>query len=129
MKWTITEPGSEQANTLLSELASGTISLVAPAHLVGEVTNGLRKRVSQGVLTREDALAAVDSLDALELDFRFDIDRWFRTLRAAMDWHVTTYDALYVLLALDVGGELVTDDARLVEAARANSLPVRPLTA
>lgn len=129
MKWIVTEAGSEQANTLLGDLASGAISLVAPAHLVGEVANGLRKRVAQGVLSRDDALAAVDTLEALELHFLVDSDRWFRTLRAAMDWHVTTYDALYVLLAVDLGGELVTGDARLVDAARANSLPVRPLTA
>ena len=128
LKWVVTEAGSEQANTLLSDLANGTITIVAPAHLVGEVANGLRKRVSQGVLSRDDALAAIDTLDALELDYLVDSARWFRTLRAAMDWQVTTYDALYVLLALDVAGELVTGDARLVEAARANSLPVRPLT-
>jgi predicted nucleic acid-binding protein len=54
--------------------------------------------------------------------------RWRRSLGAALQWGVTTYDALYVLLALDLDAELVTADRRLVESTRARSLPVRPLT-
>ena len=53
---------------------------------------------------------------------------WFRTLQAAMDWQVTTYDALYVLLAFDLDSELVTADDRLADTARERSLPVRSLT-
>ncbi|MGI8947630.1 MAG: hypothetical protein ACR2FV_06615 [Ornithinimicrobium sp.] len=54
-------------------------------------------------------------------------ERWFRSLGAALDWGVTTYDALDVLLALDLDAEVVTADARLASAARAHSLPVRLL--
>lgn len=64
---------------------------------------------------------------ALDLDFSGGPERWLRCLRAALDWGVTTYDALYVLLALDLDAELVTADVRLVETARGGSLPVRPL--
>jgi len=128
LKWVVTEAGSDEATSLLTHLADGAVSLVAPEHLVGEVGNGLRKRVAQGVLDADDALAALDAVASLGLEFIGGTERWFRSLRAALDWGVTTYDALYVLLALDLDAELITADLRLVDSALRKSLPVRPLT-
>lgn len=127
LKWVVTEAGSDQAAELLSDLASGAVSLVAPDHLVGEVGNGLRKRVAQGVLSADDARAAMNAIAALDLDFLGGAERWFRALPAVLDWQVTTYDALYVLLAADLDTEVVTADARLADCALQNALPVRPL--
>jgi predicted nucleic acid-binding protein len=128
LKWVVTEAGSEQASALLTDLSSGALSLFAPEHLVGEIGNGLRKRVTQNVLSVDDALTALDAVAALELEFIGGSERWFRSLRAALDWQLTTYDALYVLLALDLDAELVTADVRLAEAALEHALPVRQLT-
>ena len=127
LKWVVTEAGSDQAATLLTGMASGELSLLAPEHLLGEVGNGLRKRVAQGILSADDALAAFDAIVALELEFFAGPQRWVPCLRAALDWQLTTYDALYVQLALDLDAELITADLRLAETARSQSLPVRPL--
>lgn len=127
LKWVVTEVGSDQASDLLTQMAHGALALVGPEHLAGEVGNGLRKRVAQGVLRADDALSALDAIAALELEFVGGEDRWFRSLAAALDWQLTTYDALYVLLALDLDAELVTADLRLIETARKRALPVRPL--
>lgn len=129
LKWVVTEVGSEEASALLTDLAAGAVSLATPEHLVGEVSNGLRKRVAQGILSVDDALAALDAVAALELEFVGGPERWFRSLSAALDWQVPTYDALYILLALDLDTELVTADVRLADAARGHALPVRRLTA
>lgn len=129
LKWVVTEAGSDEANRLLTHLAEGTLSLVAPEHAVGEVGNGLRKRVAQGVLGADDALAAFDALASLDLELVGGSDRWFGSLRAALDWGVTTYDALYLQLAVDLGVELITADTRLTASALQQSLPVRLLTA
>lgn len=128
MKWVVTEAGSDEAVALLATVGQGG-SLVAPEHLLGEVGNGLRKRVAQGVLTAGDAVVALDTVADLDLELIGGSERWIRSLSAALDWGVTTYDALYVLLALDLEAELVTADMRLVDAARRKSLPVRPLIA
>lgn len=126
LKWVVTERGTEQADALLSYLSTGTVSLAVPEHLVGEVANGLRKRVAQGVLGTNDALDALDAIAALELDFLGGTECWSRTLDAAMKWGVTTYDALYVLLAVDLGAELITADERLADAAVARSAGAAP---
>ncbi len=127
LKWVVTEPGTEEAGALLTDMADHATILVAPEHVLGEVGNGLRKRVAQGVLVAADAVDALDAMAALGVELVGGQERWLRALRAALDWGVTTYDALYVLLALDLDAQLVTADGRLVDAARRGSLPVRPL--
>lgn len=128
LKWVVAESGSHEANQLLDDLADNTVSLAAPEHLVGEVGNGLRKRIVQGLLSVDEAQAALDAIAALDLELVGGSERWFRALPAAVEWGLTTYDALYVLLALDLGAELLTADLRLVESAIRRSLPVRLLT-
>ncbi|MGQ0775969.1 MAG: type II toxin-antitoxin system VapC family toxin [Pseudonocardiales bacterium] len=125
LKWVIAEPGSEAAAVLLDEMAAGAVALLAPEHLVGEVANGLRKRVAQSVLTVEDAYEALDAIEHLELTFVGGAGRWFQCLSAALEWGITTYDALYVLLAKDFSAELVTADERLHAAA--TGIPIRLL--
>lgn len=127
LKWVIFEEGSDEAGLLLTRLAAGELGLIAPEHLVGEVGNGLRKRVRQGILGIEDALSALDAIAALGIEFFGGRERWFRSLDAALEWELTTYDALYLLLALDLQAELITADRRLAQSARSRSLPVRSL--
>ncbi|MGH3778797.1 MAG: type II toxin-antitoxin system VapC family toxin [Pseudonocardiaceae bacterium] len=117
LKWVVNEPGSKEAAALLDEMAVGEVALLAPEHLVGEVANGLRKRVTQKVLTVEDACSALDAIAHLELTFVCGAGRWFRCLPAALEWGITSYDALYMLLARDFGAVLVTADERLHTAA------------
>lgn len=128
LKWVMTEAGSDEASLLLADMVDRDLSLVAPEHLLGEIGNGLRKRVAQGALSADDALAAMEAIAALDLELVGGSERWFRSLSAALQWEVTTYDALYVLLAVDLDAELITADVRLAESAGRKSLPVRRLT-
>ncbi|MBS1848691.1 MAG: type II toxin-antitoxin system VapC family toxin [Actinobacteria bacterium] len=128
LKWVVTEDGSVQANGLLDQVAGGGLTLVAPGHLLGEVGNGLRKRVAQRVLTRADAIAGFDAIGRVGIEFVSGRLHWGRTLRAALDWNLTTYDALYLLLAEDLGVDLVTADRRLIDAARHHHLAARTLS-
>lgn len=127
LKWVVTEEGSDEASMLLSQLADEDLKLIAPEHLIGEVANGLRKRVGQGTVGVDDALAALDAIAALGVEFFGGQERWLRSLDAALEWELTTYDALYVLLALDLQAELITADRRLAHSAQMRSLPVRSL--
>lgn len=127
LKWVITEPGSDDANRLLDESTRGSVVLVAPEHMLGEVGNGLRKRVARGLLEAGAAIDALVAITELDLHLLAGAERWVHSLTNALRWGVTTYDALYIAAAIDVGGELVTADGRLVTAARPLGLPVRAL--
>jgi predicted nucleic acid-binding protein len=125
LKWVVDEPGSDAAAALLDDMSAGALALLAPEHLVGEVANGLRKRVAQKVLAAEDACAALDAIAHLELTFVGGAGRWFECLPAALTWGLTAYDALYLLVARDFNATLVTADERLATAA--TGLPVHIL--
>ncbi|MGH3447298.1 MAG: type II toxin-antitoxin system VapC family toxin [Nocardioidaceae bacterium] len=127
LKWMVSEPGSDEANDLLTDLSTGAVTLFAPEHMIGEVGDGLRKRVAQGILRAEDATGAIDAFTMLGLEFVGGTERWFRSVSAALGWQMTTYDALYVLLARELDTELVTADQRLADAAVDRQLPVRRL--
>lgn len=85
LKWVVPERGSSDAEALLTDVAAGNIALAAPEHLVGEMANGLRKRVTQGVLESADATVALETVAAIDVEFFGGTERWFRTLRAATD--------------------------------------------
>lgn len=129
LKWVVDEPGSDDAVGLLDKREAGGLLLVAPEHLVGEVANGLRKRVAQRVISVADARTALDAIRDVQLEFIGGADRWFRSFDAAVEWKVTSYDAHFVLLAADLDAKLVTADRRLLDTAAAHALPVVDLTA
>lgn len=123
LKWVVTEDGSPQATELLTDAGEGSVTLLAPEHFVGEVANGLRKRVSQNVLSAEDARAGLIAIGQLDIEFYGSIELWFRTLDIALTWQVTAYDALYILTALDLDAQLATADRQLAAAARHHHRP------
>lgn len=125
LKWFVEESGSDQAHELLDAHLSETTMLAAPSHLLGEVGNGLRKLVVRQQIRSADAVAALADLVDLKIDLLDSTAVWPRTLEAALQWQVTTYDAIYVLTALDRDIELVTADVRLHESCSPLGLPVR----
>jgi len=125
LKWLIDEPGSDQANELLDAHLDQSMTLAAPGHLLAEVGNGLRKLVARGSMDGPDAASALEDLVDLDIDLLDSTPVWPRTLEAALQWQVTTYDAVYVLTALDRGTDLVTADARLHTSCSPLGLPVR----
>lgn len=91
-----------------------TPHLLAPHVLPVEVTSGLRRLVSGGVVSPGAAYAALHELHERRIDlypFEPFTDRVWE-LRA----NVTAYDAWYVALAEAHGCALATLDHRLVEA-------------
>lgn len=68
LKWVVDEPGSDAATALLADLAADAVSLAAPEQLLGEVGNGLRKRVAQGVLSADLAQAALGAVAEVGLE-------------------------------------------------------------
>ncbi|MCW2947999.1 MAG: VapC toxin family domain ribonuclease [Actinoallomurus sp.] len=83
----------------------------APAHLVTEVSSGIRGRLLDAKITQTRADEAMRTLAALEIepaDVRPLLPRIW-DLRA----NLTTYDAAYVALAEAYDCPLLTGDARL----------------
>jgi predicted nucleic acid-binding protein len=94
--------------------------MLAPPLLGIEIANALLRRRRQPAA---DIVAVLATLEATGLAFA---DRGLAGLRAVLPiaerHRLTTYDATYLWLALDVEGALATRDRELTDAARAEGV-------
>ena len=115
--------GAQPALELLGANTSGSGMKLVPAHFWLEIANALlRIRASEASILADLRLLADAGIEVAD-----------RTLFGASDsiglaraHQLTTYDAAYLQLALDVEGELATYDRALAQAATAEGVVVRP---
>jgi predicted nucleic acid-binding protein len=113
LKWLLTgEADRARALTLREAYLLGLVVLVVPELLLYEVTNVLRYKPDWDVARIAQAVRSV-------IDLGVEIapataDRMTRALEIAVAHDIAVYDAAFVALAEDVGGEFVTSDERLV---------------
>ena len=122
----VEEPLSEAAQAVLFEARVNGTELHAPDLLLVECANALWKRVRRDELSAGSAMAAINDLARLA-DLRIHpIDARLipPALSLAMAHGLTAYDAVYVALAVAIGGTVVSGDQRLVAKARERGLPV-----
>lgn len=102
-------------------IGSGDLVLVPP-HFPMEVANGLLRGTT--ITSTHHVVALVRELYAAGFEVA---DRGLRgiesAIRLAAQHDLTVYDAAYLDLAIDVDGELATDDRRLLVAAKAEGVP------
>ncbi|MGQ0575656.1 MAG: type II toxin-antitoxin system VapC family toxin [Pseudonocardia sp.] len=102
--------------------------VVAPAHQPAEVLSAMARLVRQGVLSADSAREAVD--EALALSQRLVLPSPAHIRRAfALRERIRVVDALYVVLADELGCPLVTIDRRLAGADAPCEVRVPPAAA
>ncbi|MBG0795922.1 type II toxin-antitoxin system VapC family toxin [Methylocystis sp. H62] len=116
VKWYVAEAWRTEARNVLASAAE----LIAPDIILTEVANALRRKVTEGTVTKEQALNALDDLPA-----SFSrIVHAEQTLRAAFDLALSLShpfpDCVYLACAIMNGANLVTDDRKFLEKAVVN---------
>ena len=112
VKWFVPETGSKTASTLLDDAHD----LHVPDLLFPEFGNILWKKVNRGELTLDDALTALQGLQAAGLELHATEPLLEPALRLGSETGRTVYDCLYVALAIGLDVRLVTADERLYNA-------------
>jgi predicted nucleic acid-binding protein len=106
--------GTARGRKVAELIADPALALNVP-HLVDvEVAQALRRYVRAGELDAASALAALEALQALDLE-RHAHEPLLQRVWALRD-NLTAYDAVYVALAEALGGRLLTCDGRLARA-------------
>jgi predicted nucleic acid-binding protein len=123
VKWVVEEPGSDAAAAVLS---SGE-RLIAPDLVLAEIGNAVRKKLSHGIIPREQAVLAARTAERA-----FDELVPIRLLAAsaielALGLNRPVYDCFYVVLAARERMPLITADDRLRAAAERANVEARPL--
>lgn len=114
-KWVIPEADSDKALRLLDEYQQGQHELVAPDWLLPEVANVLGKAaVVRKILTPQEAADGFAAVQALGLKLFPSLPLTAQALDLAMTHQRAVYDCLYLALAINEGGQLVTADQPIV---------------
>lgn len=123
VKWLIDEPRADLAVQLYDDASASGHVIVAPALLSNEVVNAVFRQWRRGEILEEEADAAVARFTTLNVRLLAPPQLVPEAYRFAKLHRLgAIYDSLYVVLARDLGGDLWTDDHKLLNAV-ARSAP------
>ena len=108
VKWAVEEEDYEKA----AQLLSGEHQLHVPRVLAAELANALRSKVLSGVLAPHLVAGMLGSALSSILNWAADELLAADALRIAIGLNHPVYDCVYLALAYQVGGTLVTADTR-----------------
>jgi len=112
VKWMLPEPLSTEA----VRLQSSEHQLHVPSFFEIELANILWKKVRQGLLGRPQADQFLSQLPGLPLTRHGDASLVAAAFDLADRAGRTVYDCMYLALAVQLGGRMVTADERLVNS-------------
>lgn len=112
VKWYVDEIHSDAARTLLASRDE----LSAPAFHLVEVANTFAKKVRTAELQAHIAVQALEHIARRVILVQHDLTR--PALELALRYQRSVYDALYVVLALQLGCPLITADEKLFNALK-----------
>jgi predicted nucleic acid-binding protein len=110
LKWFFKEKYSENAAVLLKRLNSGVDRVHAPELLLVEVAHVLRTRGSQHSIAKDDVWDQWATFLLAPIEYYPIAPLVLDAFALANQKMVTTYDALYVQLAIDLDRPVVTED-------------------
>ena len=114
IKWFIPEEGSIEAVKLLG----GRHTLIAPDLIRPEVCSILWKLCSRRLLTSDQARRIIDDFLSLSVEIHDSESLVALAFDIAAATGRTVYDCLYLALAIETGGVMITADKRLANALK-----------
>lgn len=112
------EQYTDKADLLFSRFEQGDIQLIAPRLITYEVPAAIKRGAVRAKADKEVWQAALSSFQSLGLSIIDDSDAKYEAIRLAINYACAYYDALYLLLAEDLGCPFVTADDRLWRVLR-----------
>ena len=111
-KWLFPEEFEAQADELISKAHT----LWVPDLFFSEITNILWKRVRAGLIDQKVAKNSIKALEDFNLKVARTLDLQIPALEIACLAGQSTYDCLYVALAVEQNTQMITADKRLYNA-------------
>lgn len=116
VKWELQESDSAEALSLLDNIDAGLVEVVAPNTFPVEVAHALTKAERRGIIPQGEASLGLTEVMTATVTLYDSIPFLPRAVELASKKRIGVYDCLYVALAEDLGLQLITADARLVNA-------------
>jgi predicted nucleic acid-binding protein len=125
----MTEPDSDVALDLYTQIAADKDTIIAPPHMPIEVINTLRKKVRREEITPADAEQALAAFLGFPISISTPDGLYESALLLAQRFdRPTVYDTHYVALAEFAGCVMWTADQKLLNALNGRLQFVKPLS-
>lgn len=113
IKWFVTEPDSDKADTLRHEYYLGLRQIVVPDLVLYEITNAL---ICHPTYTTQDIQKAVATIFEMDLEIVTPTQSLLKSaILIARENKVTCYDAIYLALAKELAMPFITADVKFYE--------------
>ncbi|HWN41465.1 MAG TPA: type II toxin-antitoxin system VapC family toxin [Thermoanaerobaculia bacterium] len=116
-KWFLQEEGTPRAEAFLQELEQGQARIVAPSSLSYELANVFWSRRRDG-LSEEAASQAWEEFTHLPVELRQEPELMSEAIRFSFQQQISPYDSVFVVLARELGCNLITADIPLFSRVR-----------
>lgn len=113
-KWFFAEEGSDVCLKIKRDFEENKISIVAPLLLYYEVSNILKTSVKRLRIDKNDALKVYKDFTSLNITLYSSEELMHNTLKAAIKYDISSYDASYVALSFEKNIPFFTADKKLV---------------
>ena len=129
LEWLVGKDGRMAFPDIYEALSQ--VPVFVPSHWPLEIGNTLRPELRSRKLSVADFYLIMDEFDGVDIRVQssFELDEIGPLAQFAVAHDLTTYDAAYVQLALQLGASLATLDRAMRAAAAALNIPVLPAVA
>ncbi len=114
IKWYINEDYSDLALEILKKFEEPRIKLYAPLSFKSEFTNAIRKYLVRGIIDKKLAEEIMAEIERIPIRYEPSTRK---RIKRAFDYSIlksiTVYDAVYIVLAKELGGKFITADKKL----------------
>lgn len=117
VKWYIPEDYSDLAIILLKKFEKPNVKIYAPSLFKVEFSNVIRKYLIRELLDEDVAKEILEEVKKLPVIYmEMTWERIERAFLYATKKNLTLYDALYIIIAKEVGGKIITADKKVLNA-------------
>ena len=125
VKWVMPETYSDEASRLRDDHLSGDVVVHAPDLVLLEVASALRKYVTRGLISEDQAKEAFHLVSDTEIRLeQIDPELACSALKLSFDLGITIYDAVYIATALKLSAPLYTSDEKLLSNSKIKGLGI-----
>lgn len=125
IKWVIQEEYTEDALKLRDDFLDGKVEVHAPNILLLEIASALRKYCLKNFIKRDIADKVLELIvnSGIKLH-EIDMDIALKSLKTSLDYNITVYDAVYIVIALKLNTVVYTTDDRLLNNEKLKELKI-----
>ena len=121
LSWALSEPHSNKAIDYIKEISKS--KLLVPNFWIAEISNGLYRSIRESRISQLESRLFIYTFKKFKI-FVSEMPSIFTLLNFSLTNKISAFDASYILLAIDNGATLLTNDLQMKRIAENHNVKV-----